>query len=351
MTMQQIKELDCFMQEAFNKNAGLFYLMPDEPPMFRIGGNISGMVERGMGDVLTAKQINEIAVMALDEDALKEIGVETGQATVRCTLPGVVDGRMSVSKVDGNYVISVMLLPTCLPDAESIRIPSSILEATKVKTGLILFSGPTGSGKTTSLLCTLDFINQQNPCLICTLEYMAQYRLTSKRAIIQQREIGVDVPDMLTGLSTSLLQGADVLMIGELRTSEEVRMCSLISQNNLVLTQLHSETPEKAIQRIQDIYPEEQAVLLRRILADKLRGVCAQMLLDRADGKGKVASYGVLIPDKEMRQAIIDGGDILKRKKPLPQGCQTMEQDIQNLFEQDSITEQTKEKAIMELCL
>jgi Tfp pilus assembly pilus retraction ATPase PilT len=101
---------------------------------------------------------------------------------------------------------------------------------------------------------------------------------------------------------------------------------------------------------MQDVFPEEHAALLRRILADKLRAVCAQMLLDRMDSIGRVAVYGVLIPDDEMRRAIMDGSDVLKRKKPLPQGCQTMEQDIQNLFEQGIISEQTKENAIMQLC-
>ncbi|MHC4386774.1 MAG: ATPase, T2SS/T4P/T4SS family, partial [Planctomycetota bacterium] len=229
MAIQQIQELNPLMQEALDKKASVIYLMPDEPAAFRIGGNVSGVVERGTGDVLTAKQIEEIALATLGEDALKEVGIETGYTTSRYTLPGVVDGQMSISKVGGHYTIAVLLLPTCLPDVQSTRIPSSILEAAQEKNGLVLFSGPTGSGKTTSLLSALDFINQQKPCLICTLEYMISYQLTPKRAIIQQRQVGADVPDLLTGLTASLSQGPDVLMIGELRNGEEIRMCTVIS--------------------------------------------------------------------------------------------------------------------------
>jgi Tfp pilus assembly pilus retraction ATPase PilT len=123
----------------------------------------------------------------------------------------------------------------------------------------------------------------------------------------------------------------------------------IVSSNELVLTQLHTKTPEGAIQRMLDIFPEEHEALLRRIIAEKLRAVCAQMLLERADEKGQVAVYGVLIPDDEMRQTIMNGGDVLSRKKPLPKGSQTLAEDIEELYRQGIITEQTKEKAIMEI--
>ncbi|MFC1677870.1 type IV pilus twitching motility protein PilT [Planctomycetota bacterium] len=345
MAIKQTRELECLIQEAYDKKASFLYVMPNEPPAFRIKNSI----ERIDAEPFTPEQIADIARAALGEDRLKGIGLETGQVTTLCGLPDIVDGRMSVAKVSGDYAITIYLLPTSLSDVESVRIPEAILEASLESRGLVLFSGPTGSGKTTSLFSTMDYINSQKSCTICANEYMITYPLTSKKALIQQREVGVDAPDMLTAISTSLSQGADVLMVGELRNVEEINMCIMISQNLFVLTQLHADTPEAAIQRMIDIFPEDSVTVPRRILSEKLRGVCAQVLLERADGKGRVAAYGVLIPDEKMRKAIAQGRDVFDRKTPLPQGCRTIAQDIENLCREGIIDQETRDKALIEL--
>ena len=113
----------------------------------------------------------------------------------------------------------------------------------------------------------------------------------------------------------------------------------------LVLTQVHANTPEAAIQRLTDVSLEENSLVFRRRLAEILSGVSAQILLPRADGKGRVAAYGVLIPDDEMRQAIAEARNIFDRKTPLPQGCQSLSEDIENLFRQGIITEKSKNTA------
>ena len=345
MAIKQARELERLMQEAFDKKAGILYMMPNEPAIFRI----KNLIERSQGDSFTAEQIKDIATAALGKDALKDIGVETGQLITLCTLPGIVDGRMYVAKVSGDYIITIRLLPTTLPDTECTRIPEAILEAAMLPKGLVLFSGPTGCGKTTSLFSTMDYINSKKPCTICTVEHSIEYHLTGKKALIQQREVGIDVPDMITGISTSISQWPDVLMIGELRNAEEINLCIMVSQHHLVLSQLHADTPEAAIQRLIDIFPEDSVAVPRRILAEKLRGVCAQMLLERADDKGRVAAYGVLIPDDQMRKAITEGHDIFDRKTPLPDGCQTIAGDIEKLKSEGVINKKVRDKAMDEL--
>ena len=342
MAIKQAPELERLMQEAFDKKAAILYMMPNEPAVFRIKNSI----ERSQGDSFTAEQIKDIATDALGKDALKDIGVETGQLTTLCTLPSIVDGRMYVAKVSGDYIVTIRLLPTSLPDTKCTRIPEAILEAAMLPKGLVLFSGPTGCGKTTSLFSTMDYINSKKPCTICTVEHSIEYHLTGKKALIQQREVGVDVPDMITGISTSISQWPDVLMIGELRNAEEINLCIMVSQHQLVLSQLHAETPQAAIQRMIEIFPEDSVTVPRRILAEKLRGVCAQMLLERADGKGRVAAYGVLIPDDQMRTAIAEGRDVLERKTPFPKGCQTLAQDIETLYSQNIISQETRNSAL-----
>jgi len=346
MAIKQTKQLESLMQEAFDRKASFLYMIPNEPPVFRIKDKI----ERGQGGALTVEQVKDIATAAFGENDLKDIGSETGQLTTLCTLAGVVEGRMSVTRVSGDYVLTVRMLPAKLPDAELLKIPQAILKAAMMPKGLVIFTGPTGSGKTTSLFSVLDYINSKRACNISTIEHSAGYHLAGKQAVIQQREVGVDAPDMMTGISVSVSQDADVLMIGELRNPEEIEMCIMVSQNLLVLTQLHADLPEDAVQRMIDNLPEDNTGATgRRILAEKLRGVCAQRLLPRADGKGLVAAYSVLIPDEEMRKAIIEKQDISKRKTPLPKDCQTMAEYIKQLHRDGVISEKTKNEVLAEI--
>ena len=346
MAIKQTKQLEGLMQEAFDRKASYLYMIPNEPPVFRIKDRI----ERGQSEALTVEQVKDIATAAFGENDLKDVGCETGQLTTLCTLSGVVEGRMSVTRVKGDYVLTVRMLPAKLPDVEQLKIPEAILEAAMLPKGLVIFTGSTGSGKTTSLFSVLDYINAKKACAISTIEHSAGYHLTGKQALIQQREVGVDAPDMMTGISISVMQGADVLMIGELRNPEEIEMCIMISQNLLVLTQLHADLPEDAIQRMIDNLPEDNTGATgRRILAEKLRGVCSQRLLPRADGKGLTAAYGILIPDDEMRKAIIEKRDISKRKTPLPKNCQTMNEYIKQLCQDGIISEAIKNEAIAEI--
>jgi twitching motility protein PilT len=314
MAIKQTEQLERLMQEAFDRKASFLYMIPNEPPVFRIKDKI----ERGQSEALTVEQVRDIVTAAFGEKDLKDVGSERGQLMTLCTLNGVAEGRMNVTKVNGNYVLSVRMLPANLPDVKQLKIPEAILEAAMMPKGLIIFTGSSGCGKTTSLFSVLDYINANRACAISTIEYSAGYHLTGKQALIQQREVGVDVPDMTTGISISVMQGADVLMIGELRNPEEIEMCIMVSQNLLVLTQLHADLPQEAIQRLVDNLCEESGATARRILAEKLRVVCAQKLLPRTDGKGRTAVYDVLVPDEKLRKAIAEKRDILKRKTTRP---------------------------------
>lgn len=345
MAIKQTPELERLMQEASDKNADYVYMMPNEPPAFRIKNNI----ERGQGDPFTTQQISKIASAAFAENDLKTLGIETGQLSTFCTLPGIVDAHMQVSKAGSEYCICLYLLPKTLPTVDDVKLPRAILKAAMSSRGLILFSGPGSSGKTTSMLSTLDYVNCQRACMICTVEYATTYRLVPKKALIQQREVGIDTPDMMTGISASLSQGSDVLMIGELRGLDEIKMCIMAAQANLVFSQLHADTPQGALQRVIDIFPQDIADVPRRILAERLQLVCAQKLLERADGKGRVATYGVLIPDEHMRKAIAEGQDFLKRKTPLPKNCQSMVQDINKLHKDGIISKKIKDMALLEI--
>ena len=137
MAIKQTKQLESLMQEAFDRKASFLYMIPNEPPVFRIKDKI----ERGQGGALTVEQVKDIATAAFGENDLKDIGSETGQLTTLCTLAGVVEGRMSVTRVSGDYVLTVRMLPAKLPDAELLKIPQAILKAAMMPKGLVIFTG------------------------------------------------------------------------------------------------------------------------------------------------------------------------------------------------------------------
>lgn len=343
MAITQTSELDRALQLAADRHASDLFLVPGEPVALRIAGKI----QRTDQPPLTAADVRRIAVAAVGEQRLSALGTETGRIITSCEVPGVVAGRMCIASARGEPTIVVRILPTRLGSAKELAIPEAVLQAARSPSGLILFSGAIGSGKTTSMLSVLDDWNANFDGHICTVEDPIGMVLASKRSIIQQREVGVDVPDVISGIAAAMRQDLDVLMVGELKTAEEVQAClSACETGHLVFTQVHAEVPGRALQRLLEIQPAEELQqprlqLFCQRLARALRCVLGQVLLPRADGHGRVAAYGVLIPDKEVLNQICQCQRI---KWPL--GNPSIRDHILSLRQQNIITEQVARGAI-----
>jgi twitching motility protein PilT len=168
-------------------------------------------------------------------------------------------------------------------------------------------------------------------------------RIPPQKAVVQQREIGIDVPDCIGGIQASLAQGADVLMVGEIRSVEELEVCIRVaSLGRLVITQLHLPTPQAALARMIALVDEAT----RQQLARSLRAVVAQHLIPMAGGDGHTAAFGLLIPDDEMRRAIVEGRDVLEREAPLPDGFRSLQDDIARLLRENAITDDHAREAL-----
>ena len=255
-----------------------------------------------------------------------------------CALPGVVDGRLCVTRSQGSYSIVIRILPRgdLSNLAERIGAPRGLIDAASASSGLVVVTGPARSGKTTTQYALLNEINSHRACHIATVEYVVAMHIPARTAIVQQREIGIDVPDCIGGIQASLAQGADVLMVGEIRTAQELEACIRVGDlGRLVVTQLHVPTPEGAVARMIEHVDDTT----RHQLARSLRAVAAQRLIPAAGGDGHVAAFGLLIPDDAMRQAIVDGEPVLEREAPLPEGCRTLRDDIARLLRAGAITE------------
>jgi twitching motility protein PilT len=349
MAMNQTTELERALQLAADRHASDLFLIPGEPVALRVKGKI----ERTEGETLTAADVRRIAAAAVGDERLAALGAETSRINTSCELPGVVSGRMCIASARGEPTIVIGILPTRLPEGWNVQhlgIPDAVLRAARSPNGLVIFSGMPGSGKTTSMLSVLDDWNANMDGHICTVEDPIGMVLSPKRSIIQQREVGVDVPDVVSGIAAAMRQDLDVLMVGELKTAEEVQACLAASETgHLVFTQVHAELPSLALQRLvevqsaEDLQPPRLQLFCQR-LARALRCVLCQMLLPCADGRGRVAAYSVLVPDNQVRNQISQG------QWPVwPEGTQAFRDHILSLRQQGLIAEDTASQAIASL--
>jgi len=330
------------LQDAVDSRASDLFLLPGEPPTFRI----AGVLKRSDSEILTAEDVEEMAVGLIGAERVKSIGRDEPDVVTSCGVEGVVDGRACIARSMGHITIVIRLLPRRLPTLHELGVPAVMQEMMYCPNGLIIISGPAGSGKTTTLVALLEHLNQTRAEHIRTVENPLSYRLTPKKGIIIQQEVGIDTPSTLAGIKTSMLQDLDVLMIGELRTAEELQACITAAETgHLVVVQVHADNPAHAISRMIDAMPEGINSIFTRKLAAQLRAVLTQRLVHSAKG-GWVAAYAVLIPDAELRQALHAGGDVMIRRSPWPAGCQTMREGIAHLLAEGHITQQTADEAI-----
>lgn len=324
MAIEQTKKIEEIIQVTYDKKAETVHIMADEPLVFRIKQKLERMQSEG----LSSAEIKEIAIAAFGEEEILRVGREVGGLITYCGIKGVVDGRMHLSKSNGDYVIKINLLPSNLPTVDDIGLPLPILEEVSDFGGIFIFSGPTGSGKTTTMFSVLDYINKTKDCCICTSEYFKGYHLHSKKAFIQQREVGTDVPDMLEGIRASLLEGSDILMVGELRSYDEIKACLTAAMAGCyVITQLHADTPENAIQRLIDAADEEKDIFCRQ-LASVIKGVCVQKLLTKAESNQRVAVYGYWILNEQEKTRLSEGQSVFEIEKTDPKRYQPLKNTI-----------------------
>ena len=342
MAIQQTPELERALQAAADRKATDLFLLPDEPVSFRVKDRIV----RSEGDPLSEADVRAIAAAAVGDDRLATLS-DAGVIVTSCALAGVIDGQMSIASARGQITIVVLLITVKTLPVEAIALPPAVLRALEAPGGLAIFTGRIGSGKTTTMLSVLDHINATSEKHICTVEDPIEIRLTPKRSLVTQREVGLDVPDFVTGIATSLRQDANVIMVGELRSHDVVQACvTAAAVGRMIITQLHATTPEKALQRLYDVQPADQLEAFRRRLSESLRVICAQVLLPHAAQDVRVPAYGVLIRDAEMRAAIAAGRDVALRQCPLPEGSLDISDDIERLRREGIVTDAAARAAL-----
>ena len=262
------------------------------PPVIRI----HGILQRVDGPVLKPEDTEELMRSITSEDHVQQIR-EKGGADFGFAFGEVARFRVSAFKEKGNFAIVLRQIPTKLLTMEQIGIPKTVRELLNKPRGLILVTGPTGSGKTTTLASLLNILNEEkDEAHIITIEDPIEYYHKHKKAVVTQREVNVDVPTFAEALRRALRQDPDIILVGELRDLETMEAAITAAETgHLVFGTLHTTGAAKTIDRIVNAFPQNQQEQIRIQLSTVLQAVISQLLLPRIDKPGRVAVFEIMI--------------------------------------------------------
>lgn len=329
-------ELKDILVEAVKSRASDIHMTVGLPPAFRCNGVLRPQLRwLPLNASDTEKLAREILGVRWDEFVQKK------ELDLAYSVPGLGRFRVNAFFQRGSVGLAVRLVGEAIRSIEELGLPLVIGELSDKDQGLILVTGPTGSGKTTTLAAMIDRINETRSCHIVTLEDPIEYLHRHKKSIVNQREIGSDSPSFASALRAALRQDPDVILVGEMRDLETVATAITAAETgHLVLATLHTGSAVQSIDRIIDMFPPYQQNQVRSQLADVLIGVITQKLLPRADGKGRVAAAEILVATPAVRNLIREGKTyqiISLMQTGSRYGMQTMEMAIQDLFEKGII--------------
>jgi twitching motility protein PilT len=274
------------------------------PPAMRDKGKIQPM--EGF-PVLNGQQTREVVYGILNDDQRKRFE-NNQQLDFAYAIPGVARFRVNCFFQRGSVSAAFRLVPQEVPSLDSLAVPPVLHELTTKPRGFVLVTGPTGSGKSTTLAAMIDSINCEREDHILTIEDPIEFLHTHKRSIVNQREIGSDAPDFGLGLRAALRQDPDVILVGEMRDLETISTALTAAETgHLVFATLHTQSTAQTVDRIIDVFPPEQQGQVRTQLSIALQGIVTQQLLPTLDGKGRVVACEVLIPTPAIRNLIREG--------------------------------------------
>ena len=323
--------LDEILAESIHAKASDVHFTVGRPPVYRVDGILKSIE----GERLTPKVMEELLMPLMDVRHRGELQ-ENGQTDFAYAIPGVGRFRVNVFKQRGTLASVMRCLPFNIPEPEDLGIPAEVVEMTSRKRGLVLVTGPTGSGKSTTLASLLHVINRTYPYHIITLEDPIEYLHRHDRSIVNQREIGSDSTDYGQALRAALREDPDVILVGEMRDLETISTAITAAETgHLVFSTLHTIGANQTIDRIIDVFPPDQQQQIRIQLASVLECIVSQQLLKRADGSGRVAALEVLFANNAIRNLIREGKtyqipSIMQTSKRM--GMQTMDDALYDLY-------------------
>jgi twitching motility protein PilT len=314
------------------------------PPAIRVRGRIVPLEEYGP----LSPQVTRDTVYSLLNDDQRKRFESRKQLDLAYAVPGVARFRVNCFFQRGSISAAFRRIPHQIPQLGELGLPAVLEDFTRKPRGFVLVTGPTGSGKSTSLAAMLDIINREREEHILTIEDPIEFLHPHQRCIVNQREIGADAEDFALALKSALREDPDVILVGEMRDLETMSTALTAAETgHLVFATLHTQSTAQTVDRIIDIFPAEQQAQVRMQLSIALQGIVTQQLLPTADGTGRVCATEVLVPTPAVRNLIREGKthqiySAIQTSGSI--GMQTMDAHLAQLVRMNRITGQLAEQ-------
>jgi len=330
-------DIEGILKEAVSRHASDLHLTVEAPPSFRIGGELV----RGESETLrSADTADALARLAGPQD--KTVLDLRGQVNFSYSLSGVGRFRVNAFRQRGSVAISIRILWPKVPSLGELSLPLVVAELAMRPSGLVLVTGHSGCGKSSTLAGMVNLINENRNCHVITLEDPIEYLHRHKRSIVNQREVGSDTPSFEEGLRSVLREDPDIVMAGYLGDAETIRLAMAAAETgHLVLAAMHTTSAANTVARIVDISPPHLQQQVKVQLAAVLAGVVTQQLIPRMDEPGRVPACEILIGSGSVRNLIREGR--VQHLQSAIQtgsrsGMRTMEQSLKDLHERHLIS-------------
>lgn len=342
-----IPDFDVIIKAAIDNRASDVHIGAGMAPCARIDGRITPMMDEKCS-------VDDIAgfLKKIVPTHLENVLDEKGEIDLPYSIPGTARLRVNIFRQRGTYAIAARVLNPIIPTPDQLSIPQSVVDCCNKKRGLILFTGPTGSGKSTSLASLIDYINKTYPYHIITLEDPVEYLHKHQKSIVHQREVGPDTQSYANALRAALREDPDVILIGEMRDYETISIAATAAETgHLVFSTLHTVSAVDTVNRIIDVFPPHQQQQIRTQLADILECVVAEQLLPHASGKGRCAAFEVMISNSAIQNYIREAKTfqittVIQTNKAM--GMITMDDCLMDLYGKGMITRDAAIHAAMD---
>ncbi|MDB6148339.1 MAG: Twitching motility protein [Spartobacteria bacterium] len=343
------KTVDALLTSMIQSEKGISDLLfiEGKPPLVEVYGHLREFPIDTPGSLLTEELIDDIAKHVIgDSERLLKTFAETGSCDTSYAIEAVARLRVNVYKQNGRRAIVMRRFPSSIPTLEKLGLPAVFREIVKEKNGIVLVTGATGSGKTTTLAALVNELNQTQAVHLLTLEDPIEFLHSHGKAAVSQRELGKDFPSFADGLRVALRQAPKVILVGEIRDRETMEIAMTASETgHLVLTTLHTVSAGQAINRILGFFAQGEEEQIRQRLSDTLRYIVSQRLVSKVDGR-RLLMTEVLGSNLRTRETIRYGesenktfNEIIEAGSTL--GWHTFDQSLLNAREADLVTDET----------
>ena len=316
------------------------YIKTGLPPIVRIDGRLHPIPN---AQRLAPDLVASMATMMMN-DRQKRIFEENSEVDLAYAVPGLGRFRVAVYKQRGTIAMVFRSISVTIPTLEGLNLPPILQKLCLEERGMILVTGTTGSGKSSTLAAMIDHINNSRTCNIITIEDPVEFLHRDNKCIISQREVGTDTPSFAGALKGALRQDPDVILVGEMRDYETIETAMTAAETgHLVMSTLHTMDAPETINRIISVFPPYHQRQVRIQLASIIKGIVSQRLVPRADGKGRVPAVEVLLGTARVRECIDDKDKTKQIRDAIAQGfvtygMQTFDQSLMKLFTSKLIT-------------